>query len=129
MEGGQRERCASSACAFWGGRVPSAYFPRSSTQSAQCSKGFVIDGPLASGSMPRKCGRFEITTVRSLPKEVAELLAQREPCAVEAALHRRHRQIERGSDLLVGEAVHVLEQKHGPIILRQGADRLVDRLA
>src|SRR5438309_11768013 len=103
MQGGQRERCASSAAAFSGGREPSTYSPRSSTQSEQCSKRLVIDVPLASGSMLRKCGRFEGSHDRSLSKEIAELLPQRQPCAVQPALHRGDGQIERGGDLFVGE--------------------------
>src|SRR3954469_15595756 len=128
MHGGQRERCASSAAAFSAGREPSTYSPRSSTQSEQCSKRLIIDVPLVSGSMPRKCGRFGGCHDRSLSKEIAKLLPERKPCAVETAFHRRNRQIERRGDLLVREPVDVLEQEHGPIILRQGRDRLVDRL-
>src|SRR3954464_15061417 len=82
MHGGQRERCASSAAAFSAGREPSTYSPRSSTQSEQCSKRLIIDVPLVSGSMLRKCGRFGGCHDRSLSKEIAKLLPERKPCAV-----------------------------------------------
>src|SRR3954462_15325234 len=101
MHGGQRERCASSAAAFSAGREPSTYSPRSSTQSEQCSKRLVIDVPLVLGSMPRKCGRFVGRAHRSLSKEIAELLPERESCAMQPAFHRRDGQIERGGDLLL----------------------------
>src|SRR5438045_8218813 len=119
MQGGQRERCASSAAAFSGGREPSTYSPRSSTQSEQCSKRLVIDVPLVSGSMLRRCGRFAGYLHRSLSEKIAELLAERQPCAVQTAFHRRNREIERGSDLLVGEPVDVLAQEIGRASCRE----------
>src|SRR5262249_42497086 len=40
MQGGQRERCASSASARSFESDPSMYSPSNSTHSAQCSRGF-----------------------------------------------------------------------------------------
>src|SRR6267142_5309826 len=52
-------------------------------------------------------------------EELAQLLAEGEAGAVQAALDGRDGQVERVGDVLVGEAVHVLEQEHGPVVVGQ----------
>src|SRR5258708_25470792 len=59
-------------------------------------------------------------------EKLAQLLPQRQPSAVQAALYRGHRQIEGAGDVLVGEPVHVLEEEYRPIILGKLRDGLVD---
>src|SRR2546421_79637 len=93
MHGGQRERCASSAAARSGGSDPSMYSPRSSTQSAQCSRG------LANVFRPAGGWKYEQATVtgprgkdapasapiRSFSEVLAKFFAQGEPGAVQPA--------------------------------------------
>src|SRR5439155_1151185 len=86
MHGGQRERCASSASARSGGRDPSMYSPRSSTQSAQCSRGLANVFLPAGGwkceatvTGPRGKDAPASTPIRSFSEELAKFFAQREP--------------------------------------------------
>src|ERR1700694_6255108 len=58
-------------------------------------------------------------------EELAELLPQGEAGAVQPALDRRDRQIQRVGDVLVGEPVHVLEQEHCTVVGRKLLDGLV----
>src|SRR5437870_10204543 len=134
MQGGQRERCASSASARSGGSDPSMYSPRSSTQSAQCSRGLVNVIRPAGGwkceatvTGPRGKDAPPAAPIRSFSEELAKFFAEREPGPVQPALHRRDRQVERARDLLVGKPIHVLEEEHRPIVVGQAGDRLVDR--
>src|SRR6267154_1326254 len=137
MHGGQSERCASSAAARSGGSDPSMYSPRSSTQSAQCSRG------LANVFRPAGGWKYEQATVtgprgkdapasapiRSFSEVLAKFFAQGEPGAVQPAFHGGHRQIQGTGDFFVGKPVHVLEEENRPIVVGQAGDRLVNRRA
>src|SRR5437764_15003366 len=111
MQGGQRERCASSAAAFSGESEPSTYSPRSSTQSEQCSKRLVIDVPLGCRIDAPPWRAIRKFPDRSLPEETAELLPERKSRAMQPALHRGNGQIERRRYLLVRQPIHVLAQE------------------
>src|SRR5437879_13294990 len=59
-------------------------------------------------------------------EEFAQLLAQRKSCAVEPALDGGNGQVEGGGDVLVGEAVDVLEEEDRSIVVGKLGDGLLD---
>src|SRR5207237_10482854 len=136
MQGGHMLRCSSSAWAFAAGSVPSMYSPRRSTHSLQCWMGLVkprflseradsLSGLLekmhrSGGGFASFCGTLE---------EFSKFFRECARGAVEPALDRGHRQIQRRGDVLVGKAVHVLEQEHRPVVFGQLPDGLLDGLA
>src|SRR5438445_821981 len=117
------------------------YSPRRSTHSLQWWIGvvngrFLVGVVWTAGYRSRPACKDALRGMRIRPsgsfravEEFAQLLAQRKPGAVQAAFHRRDREIERVRDVLVRQPVDVLEQEHRPVVVRKVCDRSVDRCA